>query len=156
MRNALSLALLAVAVDSLQFGSAPCLVAHQRIVVLERAFIVLQEQAPEPAAQPEAAAQPAAPVEESSYLAKEKARFGVSDDAVNEDGTRVAVPSFFAKREEEKPGAALGKEGLNEQGYDPYDAKAIDSSTVDTKPVFVALAVATLASVALSASHMIV
>ena len=71
------------------------------------------------------------------------------------DGTRVAVPSFFGKREEEKPGAARGQEGLNEQGYDPYDAKAVDSSTLDTKPVFIALAVATAAIGALSVSNSI-
>ena len=69
------------------------------------------------------------------------------------DGTRIAVPSFFGKREEEKPGASRGKEGLNEQGYDPYDAKAIDSSSLDTKPVYIALAVATVVIGALSVSN---
>ena len=90
---------------------------------------------------------------------KEKVKFlganDASDEGASEDGTRIAVPSFFGKREEEKPGAALGKDGLNEQGYDPYDAKALDSSTVDTKPVFIGLGVATVAIAALSASNMI-
>jgi hypothetical protein len=111
-------------------------------------------------AAPEAApAQPAAPpVEESSYLASEKARYAGASDASAGDGdggTRLAVPSFFGKREEEKPGAARGKEGLNEQGYDPYDPSAIDSSALDTKPVFIALAVAAVAIGALSVSNVI-
>ena len=49
--------------------------------------------------------------------------------------------------------AARGKEGLNEQGYDPYDPSAIDSSNLDTKPVFIALALATVAIGALSVSN---
>ena len=85
----------------------------------------MMETAESEAAPAAAPAQPAAPpVEESSYLATEKAKYAGASGASAGDGdgdTRLAVPSFFGKREEEKPGAARGKEGLNEQGYDPYD-----------------------------------
>ena len=152
-------ALLAAATNAYQLGVAS-LVAHRRDarVVLQEPPDVANANEMEPEGVP---GQPeAATVEVSSYLAKEKAKYGVSDvsdasTATDDDGTRVAVPSFFGKREEERPGAALGKEGLNEQGYDPYDAKAVDSSTLDTKPVFIALALATVAIGALSASNSI-
>ena len=173
MKFAVCFAGLAVVTNAYQLGAAPRLAARRR-----SALVVLQEQperdanenaterwgtvnlmdmmdTAESEAAPEAApAQPAAPpVEESSYLASEKARYAGASDASAGDGdggTRLAVPSFFGKREEEKPGAARGKEGLNEQGYDPYDPSAIDSSALDTKPVFIALAVAAVAIGALS------
>ena len=137
-----------VTTSGYQLGAPPRLAARRR-----SALIVLQEQpetdaADENAMEPEggwgvdnlmemmetaeseaapaaAPAPPAAPlVEESSYLAREKAKYAAASGASAGDGdgeTRLAVPSFFGKREEEKPGAARGKEGLNEQGYDPYD-----------------------------------
>ena len=180
LKCALWLACVAVTTSGYQFGASPRLAARRR-----SALVVLQEQpetdaADENAMEPEggwgvdnlmemmetaeseaapaaAPAQPAAPpVEESSYLATEKAKYAGASGASAGDGdgdTRLAVPSFFGKREEEKPGAARGKEGLNEQGYDPYDPSAIDSSNLDTKPVFIALALATVAIGALSVSN---
>ena len=181
MKRALCLlACVAVTSSGYQFGASPRLAARRR-----SALVVLQEQpetdaADENAMEPEggwgvdnlmemmetaeseaapaaAPAPPAAPpVEESSYLAREKAKYAAASGASAGDGdgdTRLAVPSFFGKREEEKPGAARGKEGLNEQGYDPYDPSAIDSSNLDTKPVFIALALATVAIGALSVSN---
>ena len=152
---ALWLACVAVTTSGYQPLASPRLAARRR-----SALVVLQEQpetdaADENAMEPEggwgvdnlmemmetaeseaapaaAPAPPAAPpVEESSYLATEKAKYAGASGASAGDGdgdTRLAVPSFFGKREEEKPGAARGKEGLNEQGYDPYDPSAANSS----------------------------
>ena len=148
MKCALWLACVAVTTSGYQPLASPRLAARRR-----SALVVLQEQpetdaADENAMEPEggwgvdnlmemmetaeseaapaaAPAPPAAPpVEESSYLAREKGKYAGASGASAGDGdgeTRLAVPSFFGKREEEKPGAARGKEGLNEQGYDPYD-----------------------------------
>lgn len=117
---------------------------------------MLQE-APEPSAEvPEAAASAAEPAPELSYLEEQKLKFS-GTSSVPAPGTEVtiATPSFFGKREEERPGDALGVGGLNEQGYEPYDPKALDSSTVDTKPVFAALAFALFAAAGVSAKSQI-
>ena len=136
--------------------------ASPRFRTRQRAgYVVSQDTPPDPAAEPEPelpAAEPAAETSvKSSYLEEQKKTWGFADASDGEDasGTRLAVPSFFAGSEEEKPGAARGVDGLNDQGYEPYDPKALDSSTVDTKPVFIALAVSSVVIAALSAGNLI-
>lgn len=109
--------------------------------------------ADEPASDSSSAAEPAP---ELSYIEEQKQKFS-GTSSVLAPGTEVtiATPSFFGKREEERPGDALGVGGLNEQGYEPYDPKALDSSTVDTKPVFAALAFALFAAAGISAKSQI-
>jgi hypothetical protein len=112
MKFAVCFAGLAVVTNAYQLGAAPRLAARRRsaLVVLQEQperdanenaterwgtvnlmdmmDTAESEAAPEAAARPEgAAAQPAAPpVEESSYLASEKARYGVSDAVASDDG----------------------------------------------------------------------
>ena len=114
----------------------------------QRGRVVLQE-VPDP---PEAA-EPAA---ELSYIEEQKLKFsGTSDATPATRDVTIATPAFFGKREDERPGDALGERGLNEQGYDPYDPEALDSSAIDTKPVFAALALALVAAVGISAKTQI-
>ena len=120
--------------------------------------VVLQEEPAEPVA--EATEEPADKPAELSYIEEQKAKFSAASDAAggassSDDAAevRLAVPAFFAKREEERPGDARGVGGLNEQGYEPYDPSALD--TGDTKPIFIALGLALLASAALSATNML-
>ena len=116
--------------------------------------VVLQEEPAEPVA--EATEEPA----ELSYIEEQKAKFSAASDAAggasssdDEAEVRLAVPAFFAKREEERPGDARGVGGLNEQGYEPYDPSALDAG--DTKPIFIALGLALLASAGISATNML-
>ena len=123
------------------------------------------QQAPEPPAEAEAEAEAAEAAEaassssapsELSYIEEQKQKFsGKSADVAPRTEVTIATPAFFGKREEERPGDARGQGGLNEQGYEPYDPSALDSSTVDTKPVFAALAFALFAAAGFSVKNQI-